>query len=206
MAQFWLNLTVQHHNDPLGLEEVNGEQAAVTTDHAREPAVSECHGGVPPVPTPSAQARREAGGRHQDELSRVGRPVVITPGDHHPIHTQTLLRRFGYGRCEMQRGPRRRTKEKDREPLEVLKGSGDTITVDNSGFESLRDVSRHGDKTICVMQDRYSRWVWGYPAPDRPIPTIVANMLRLIGAHGLVGLLYFGRAKEYIAAATQLGY
>ena len=67
-------------------------------------------------------------------------------------------------------------------------------------------MSRAGDVTTCVIQDRYTCWIWGYPSPDKSTESIVSSLRDFVSPHEAVDLLYFDNAEEYLAAARQLGY
>ena len=67
-----------------------------------------------------------------------------------------------------------------------------------------RDESRHGDRTVCVVQDRYTGWIDGYPSPSRTSEAIQNHLSHFIGRLESCDLLCFDNAKEYIAAAEAL--
>ena len=81
---------------------------------------------------------------------------------------------------------------------------GDIITLDNVNILNPKKASRHGDKTVCVMIDRYAGWMAAIPSPNRTTEAIVHSLQQMIGRKNHCELLYFDNANEYIAAARFL--
>ncbi len=74
----------------------------------------------------------------------------------------------------MQRKPHRKQNEKDKDPFKEPTRFGSIITLDNIGsIRKEKNHSRKGDTTVCVLQDLYTGWIGGYPAPARATEHII---------------------------------
>jgi hypothetical protein len=107
--------------------------------------------------------------------------------------------------AKMQKKGRYKTKEEDKDPCKEPHSFGDNVTMDNANILNPKQASRHKDKTLCVMLDRWAGWYGAYPAPDRTTETIVQNVQHFAGRRQKVDYMYFDNAREYIDAATQMG-
>ena len=84
---------------------------------------------------------------------------------------------------------------KDVDPFKGPVIFGDIITLDNVSV-SDEHRSRHNDKTMCVLLDRYSGWIGAYPSPARSTPAIVNTLNDFIGRKDYCDLLYFDGAPS----------
>ena len=82
--------------------------------------------------------------------------------------------------CKMQRKPHRKQNEKDKDQFKERIRFGSIITLDNVGsIRNEKNHSRKGDATVCCLQDRYTDWIGGYPAPSRSTDAIVWLLITL---------------------------
>ena len=102
----------------------------------------------------------------------------------------------------MQKKAHYKTKEKDKDPFKEPHSFGDILVMDNANILNPKHASRHKDKTLCIMKDRWSDWYGAYSAPDRTTGTIVQNVQRFAGRRSTIDYLYFDNAREYLDAAT----
>ena len=74
----------------------------------------------------------------------------------------------------MQKKPHKKINEADKDPFKEPVMFGDIITLDNVNILNPKKASRHGDRTLCVMQDRFTGWMEAIPSRDRTKESIIA--------------------------------
>ena len=104
----------------------------------------------------------------------------------------------------MQRTPHRRKDKEEPTGGEVrAKKFGDLVTADHIVLGSEKDFSRHGDTAALVCQDFGTKWIAGYPAPEKSGAESVKALQHFVG-RAKVKLLYSDGSGELEAATDTL--
>ena len=81
---------------------------------------------------------------------------------------------------------------------------GDAVVADHKILGEHQE-SGDGDRVLCIICDRFTRWLQAYPAPEKSAEEVLTAFQRFLGPQQTCEHVYTDNAKEYIKALKQLG-